>query len=777
MNYLQLEYGLRDFIYQLNKDGTFGKSQVESAKKGMEAFKAILEVAKDLPNEGGLAAAFAGENDIYKFSEKLWKVGEGLRDFVWQLNKDGVFDETAVKRVWAAKDLLWAIVGISDIHFDKSSAGLEELGARLSSFAGKIGEYVGKFRDIKDTELSSAKTKLDKIVSMFVNFAKMDSELEGTSFDNISGKIEELGARLASFAGKIGDYTGKFKDINDGDLTSSKEKIEKIFGILSDLNNGLKNAETTALEDFSNKLSNFTVLRDILWTIKDLKEVDTGSITGKLEESAGILTSFSNKISEFLGSISGYTVEDITSAKAKIDGIVGLIKSIANMTNGEQEMDLDLTSSNIETLGARMISFSNKLSEFLQNMALNVTEEQITSAQTKMNGFVELIKSLAGIDFSQVEMTENQTATLKSISEILWAIKDIGEQGNLNTTSSDIEVLGARMISFAYKLKEFIDVMKNNITNEDLDSAKTKINSVIEMVNNLQNIDMESIENFGDKLKTFAEDSLDQFIIGLQNKEKETSAIDAIKALIDAVIDGIGAKLEDVKIAGTDVANAVTTALDDYDTGENSRVYTAGKDFVQGFANGILNNLYLATDAGSKMGKRALDAAKQSIDSNSPSKETLKLGNYFGEGFVIGISEYSDRIYDESYEVANKAKMGLSKAISKVSNLISDGIDDDITIRPVLDLSDVESGAAAINGMFSTQSIGVSSNLNAISTGMVRAQNGGTEVVTAIDRLSKNLGNKSGDTYNINGITYDNGTEVSEAVQTLVRAARIERRT
>ena len=769
--------GLRDFVWQLNKDGTFGKYQVESAKKGMEAFKAVLEVAKDIPNEGGAAAKFAGENDIYHFAEKLWKVGEGIRDFVWQLNKDGVFDETAVQRVWAAKDLLWAIVGINDIHIDKSSAGLEELGARLSSFAGKIGEYVGKFKDVKDTELSSAKTKLEKVVSMFTNFAKMETELEGTSFDNISGKIEELGARLASFAGKIGDYVGKFKDVKDGDLTSSKTKIEKIFGILSDLNEGLKNAETTSLEDFSNKLSNFTVLRDILWTIKDLQEVDTSSIAGKLEESAGTLTNFSNKISEYLGSMSLYTLDDISAAKDKIDKIVELVKAIANMTNGEQQMDLDLTSSNIETLGARLISFSNKLSEFLKNMEANVTAEQISSASTKMTAFIELVKSLAGVDFSQIEMTENQMTNLKTISEILWAIKDIGEQGNLNTTSTNIEALGDKLNSFAEKFKQFVGIMKNDISSEDVEAAKTKIATIIEMVNSLKDVDMESLTTFGDNLKTFAESSLDQFITGLQNKDKETSAIDAIKALISAVIDGIGAKLDDVKTAGTDVADAVKTALDEYDTSPSSAIYAAGKAFVQGFVNGINDNAFMATTAGKNLGSRALTAAQNAIDSHSPSKETLKLGRYFGQGFIIGINEYSDKVYDESYAIANKAKAGLSKAISKVSNLISDGIDDDITIRPVLDLSNIESGAAAINGMFNTPSIGIASNLNAISTNMRNPQNNETEMVTAIDRLSKNLGNTNSNTYNINGITYDDGTEVSEAVRTLVRAARIERRT
>ena len=75
-------------------------------------------------------------------------------------------------------------------------------------------------------------------------------------------------------------------------------------------------------------------------------------------------------------------------------------------------------------------------------------------------------------------------------------------------------------------------------------------------------------------------------------------------------------------------------------------------------------------------------------------------------------------------------------------------------------------------------SIGVAANLRAIDYGMnSRNQNGvNDDVVSAIDKLRKDMSN-NGDTYNINGITYDDGTNVSEAVKTLIRATTIERRT
>lgn len=60
---------------------------------------------------------------------------------------------------------------------------------------------------------------------------------------------------------------------------------------------------------------------------------------------------------------------------------------------------------------------------------------------------------------------------------------------------------------------------------------------------------------------------------------------------------------------------------------------------------------------------------------------------------------------------------------------------------------------------------------------MRNRQNGNAnDVISAINTLGKTLGNTRGDTYIIDGITYDDGSGINDAVQTLIRAAKIERR-
>ena len=129
--------------------------------------------------------------------------------------------------------------------------------------------------------------------------------------------------------------------------------------------------------------------------------------------------------------------------------------------------------------------------------------------------------------------------------------------------------------------------------------------------------------------------------------------------------------------------------------------------------------------------------------------------------------------------MADYAKKGLTRAVSNIKDILESDIDTQPTIRPILDLSSVESGAGRLNGMLNlTPSVGVLSNVGAINSMMnQRIQNGGSDdVVSAIRDLGKQLGNSSGDSYYIDGVTYDDGSNISNAVKSLVRAARVERR-
>ena len=269
------------------------------------------------------------------------------------------------------------------------------------------------------------------------------------------------------------------------------------------------------------------------------------------------------------------------------------------------------------------------------------------------------------------------------------------------------------------------------------------------------------------------------------------------KALITNMVDGIDSQLSKLTTAAKDAvekfAEGITKQQSTADkackklakqcaeviSDKESDFKTAGKNLVKGFTNGISANTYLAKAKAKAMAAAAAEAAKKELDEHSPSKVGYGIGDFFGVAFVNGIADNIKSAYTVSTDLAKSARDGINNAISKISAAISGDMDSQPTIRPVIDLSDVRSGVSAIGNMLNMDSsVGVRANLGAISSMMsARGQNGSNaDVVSAIDKLRKSIDNVGGDTYQINGITYDDGSNISDAVATLVRAARIERR-
>ena len=99
------------------------------------------------------------------------------------------------------------------------------------------------------------------------------------------------------------------------------------------------------------------------------------------------------------------------------------------------------------------------------------------------------------------------------------------------------------------------------------------------------------------------------------------------------------------------------------------------------------------------------------------------------------------------------------------------------TIRPVLDLSDVEAGVGRLGGFFGVQTVSLQGNTSAINQSMSVRRNPNNEVVDMLRGLRSDISQgSSGNTYIINGVTYDDGTNIARAAEELYQAAKIQRR-
>lgn len=246
--------------------------------------------------------------------------------------------------------------------------------------------------------------------------------------------------------------------------------------------------------------------------------------------------------------------------------------------------------------------------------------------------------------------------------------------------------------------------------------------------------------------------------------------------LIGGLIDGIKSKVGDVVSAVSSIISSCKEGLANI----GSEFISIGSNIIDGLVSGIKSGISSVGTAISDLVSSAVGKAKKLLGIHSPSRVFAEIGMYSDKGLAKGLIKYSNVVTKAAGNVANNMIDVMNNSISKIS---VDGLDSQPTIRPVFDMSSVEEGANAINSLFDKQqmvSLGIQNggNINAISNAMKygKVTTTNDDLISAINDLKRAINGYSGNEYNINGITYDDGSNISNAVKSIIRAAKVERR-
>ena len=644
--------------------------------------------------------------------------------------------------------------------------GLVRLAEGFSTFANSLSPFITLTASLPPNALNSVGTLTD-IIFKLTAASLLDAI---TAFGNKKSSLElfaevlpKLGKGFSEFAKSLGNFSS--------DTTNTiKTAVEAIavFGAMDIAYKG-DNVLEKAISVMSNLYANFA---QWIGMDSDLELLSKGMV------------SLGDGLADFADSLEDIDDDDIEHIKTGVKAISSLAdigeeieqSAFKNLYDNLSKIfgaddDYTLFAKGMKRMARTVKSFSEILSE--SEVTDNITH---TTTYNK------------GIDTTRVE------AALKLLRFFVDFADDLAymDLGNWNTDLKDtcndlkqaLPVLGEALVSFVNTASDLSDV--------DTSRLAIVLENVKMIIETLRN---GIVTGFNDALNEGGSGSL-SYAIGKFYQD--------VQELCQRHASGGENTSIDLSGAGTALANAILTGMSE--GFEYANIKTKIDEFIKNLISAIEseNNVDLLSKCGNRIGNylkdgflvsvtdnnfrlkaRLAGAAlytefekgfKKKSDSHSPSKEAMKLGNFVGEGFIIGISQYSERVYDVGQNVANNAQQGLASAISKVSSLVESEVKNP-TIRPVLDLSDVSDGAGLINSMFTNPTMQVASNLSSISYGMNnRNQNGTADLLNAIDKLGRNIGNTSGNTYNINGVTYDDGSNINRAVEELVRAIEVERR-
>lgn len=566
--------------------------------------------------------------------------------------------------------------------------------------------------------------------------------------------LQKIGTAIGQFIG------GLIGGISKGIASSLPEiatDLSKFMVNLTPFIVGAKMIDASVLENVG------TLAKVILLlTAADIVNGITSFISGgsSLAGFAEQLVPFGEGMKKYAAAVSGINASDIQAS-------ANAAKYISDVANA------------IPKSGglAQLIFGGNDLGDFAT---------KLTDFGSALKGYGEAVTGL------NVEGIANSVIVAKGLSDVANALPETGVMQTL-FGSKNISSFGDKIAKFGESMKKYSESV-SGINATSITASATAFKSLVSLAKESEGVDFGNLKSLGKNLKSISKSAVDKFISAFSDssskvssagskmtdsfikgvESKESLLVGVGKNMASKFASGISQNTKAIKDSFSAVLKAAISLIKSY----YSQFREAGKYAVDGFADGINANTYKARAKAKAMADAASEAAAKALDERSPSKVFYGIGDYAGVAFVNALKDHTTKAYKASFEMASKAKSGLSDAVAKISDVINSDIDAQPTIRPVLDLSDVRAGASSISRMFGgNPSVGVMSNVRAITSMMNGNQNGGNDdVISAIKDLGNKISGKTGDTYQINGITYDDGSNVSDAVATLVRAVRVERR-
>lgn len=235
-----------------------------------------------------------------------------------------------------------------------------------------------------------------------------------------------------------------------------------------------------------------------------------------------------------------------------------------------------------------------------------------------------------------------------------------------------------------------------------------------------------------EKLPVFIQagyDILIAFLSGILNNLADVISL-SLK-IVTTFLDGVAARLPEIITSGFNLLisfiDGMTAAVDEQMPRIMDSMRELAGAMIKGLIEGWAGGLADVKDGIMELGQVAIDGFKEVWDIHSPSKVMIDNAYNIVAGFVNGISKYGGLVVDATSALGINAVSSITSAMSKVSDNINLGMDSSPVIRPIIDLTDIETGNQQIADMLASKQINLSSlsnKVSAINTGMTPTENG-----------------------------------------------------
>ena len=783
---------------------------------------------------GGFAAGVT--SGLPEIADNLSAFGDKIQPFITSLSAVDPIDFVAkVGALTAGILLLTAADFVSSIMtFSPICKSFADLGSELSQFMINAMPFLTAALLISPDMMEGVKALAETI--MIITAADLLSSI--SSWISGDNSMDKFGTQLVSFGNAIAEFSSTVAGKVDASAVEAAANAGKIMADMASTipNSG----GVLGFFAGENDIDTFgTMLKSFGKSIVSFSETVAGNIDQDAVQAAAdagsIMAKFQETIPNTGGVVDFFTGKnDMATFGNNLESFGKSIASFSEKVSGKIDSDAVQTAANA---GAMMVELNkivpdeggvkgwwfgdNDLSDFGDNIA--DFGEAIASFSASVSGAVSATAISSAIDSAKDLVDFNtyaKDAKFDNLSNLNLAINTdfTGIAGSLQSVSSTIsEGISIKNINSMISCCRSLVSFSAEIGKDSGSNLKSFASALSDFSKQMSNVDTSGLSSFSKQMMTIGDSGVNALLTSF--KGASAKATEAGSSVAKAVSSGFSKNASSFTKAATGVLNKMIQTIKGYSSKASSAMkavtagmadgiisgksmivnnvknavkagvtearsyrdafYGAGAYLVRGLANGISDNDYIVKAKAKAMAKAATKAAQKELDEHSPSKVFYKIGKYIPMGMVKGIVAYASQAKDSSKSMARSAVDGASYALAALTDMINGDIDMSPTIRPVVDMSSVNASARDMSQLLGGNiNLGLSAQLNAINSRMrSRNQNSGNaDVISAITGLRKEISGISKPTYQIDGITYDDNSSISSAIETLVDAVITERR-
>jgi len=334
-----------------------------------------------------------------------------------------------------------------------------------------------------------------------------------------------------------------------------------------------------------------------------------------------------------------------------------------------------------------------------------------------VDGFIERMPAMGTalgegfINFMQVLIDNSGT-----IVEYLKLILTSGAQAMIESVPTFVQLMTTILLAIIQVIYDNAQALIDCAIFLILTLSQALIDNMPQLVQRGSDVLISFLDGLSQKIPEIGQKATDCIVafitsLGDEMPRITDAAAKTVIKFINGLADAIENNSEAMAQAGVRLISAITRGIS---TGIKTLVSTgvaqmknAGIQLVNGLKNAITSKLSSIASAVTSMGSTVVSKVKSAFGIHSPSRVMYEIGDFLMQGLANGITDNTEQGIAAASTMATDTVDALTKGFGNTKDIWNNafGENADPTIRPVLDLSQVEEQAGRLDEILPKEEI------------------------------------------------------------------------